>query len=51
MPVVTKRSAGGVVFFGDKVVLTARRSFKGAAQRGLPKGTIEIERALEWRSR
>lgn len=35
-------SAGGVIIDeDDRVVLTARRSFKGALQWGLPKGIVE----------
>ena len=37
----TATSAGGVIIDGGLVVLTARRSFKGAVQWGLPKGLVE----------
>jgi 8-oxo-dGTP pyrophosphatase MutT (NUDIX family) len=38
----TKTSAGGVVVDGNgRIVLTARRSFKGELQWGLPKGIVE----------
>lgn len=39
---VTARSAGGVILDPDgRVVLTARRSFAGEIQWGLPKGIVE----------
>lgn len=42
MKTVTKTSAGGVVVDeGGRIVLTARRSFKGELQWGLPKGIVE----------
>ena len=37
----TAVSAGGVIVDDDKIVLTARRSFKGELQWGLPKGLVE----------
>lgn len=42
MKTVTQTSAGGVILNADgKVVLTARKSFKGETQWGLPKGLVE----------
>lgn len=42
MKTVTQTSAGGVIFDGrGRVVLTARRSFKGELNWGLPKGLVE----------
>jgi 8-oxo-dGTP pyrophosphatase MutT (NUDIX family) len=39
---VTQTSAGGVVVdYEGRIVLTARRSFKGELQWGLPKGLVE----------
>lgn len=42
MKTVTQTSAGGVVVDEEgRIVLTARRSFKGQRQWGLPKGLVE----------
>ena len=42
MKTITATSAGGVVLASDgNVVLTARRSFRGELQWGLPKGLVE----------
>lgn len=43
----TAVSAGGVVVDGDRIALTARRSFKGEIQWGLPKGLVERGEEVE----
>ena len=48
MKTVTKTSAGGVVVDQEgRIVLTARRSFKGELQWGLPKGIVETGESPE----
>lgn len=43
----TAVSAGGVIVDGDRIALTARRSFKGEIQWGLPKGLVEQGEEVE----
>ncbi len=43
----TAVSAGGVIVDDDRIALTARRSFKGEIQWGLPKGLVEQGEAIE----
>lgn len=43
----TAVSAGGVIVDGDRIALTARRSFKGEIQWGLPKGLVERGEEVE----
>ncbi len=43
----TAVSAGGVIVDGNRIALTARRSFKGEIQWGLPKGLVERGEEVE----
>lgn len=43
----TAVSAGGVIVDGERIALTARRSFKGEIQWGLPKGLVEPGEEVE----
>ncbi|MFN2525938.1 MAG: NUDIX hydrolase [Actinomycetota bacterium] len=43
----TAVSAGGVIVDGSRIALTARRSFKGELQWGLPKGLVERGEEVE----